>query len=90
MKYYDNGNYKQRKLAFTVNSCKKIKVLKIVVTMDEYLDLAESPYNFIDDNYIDTWFVNLMTLKKYYGNRIQKNLLDMSHIGARDIKQYLR
>lgn len=64
VKYYDNGNYKQRKLSFTVNSCKKIKVLKIVVTMDEYLDLAESPYNFIDDNYIDTWFVNLMTLKK--------------------------
>ncbi|QCQ04795.1 hypothetical protein FAX13_09280 [Ligilactobacillus animalis] len=65
VKYYDSGNCEHRKLVFDIkNSRDKIKVLKIVVTMDEYLDLAESPYNFINDNYTDTWFVSLMTLKK--------------------------
>lgn len=37
---------------------------KVVVTLDDYLNLSESPHEFLDIEYKDTWIVNIFNLKR--------------------------
>ena len=62
--YYDSDDKKDRNKIIEISNTKKIEVLKIVVTLDDYLNLSESPHEFLDNKYKDTWVVNLFSLKK--------------------------
>ncbi|MGE6526613.1 hypothetical protein [Bacillus safensis] len=62
--YYDSDDKESRNEIIKISNTRKIEVLKIVVTLDDYLNLSESPHEFLDEKYKDTWVVNLFNLKK--------------------------
>ncbi|WP_446936445.1 hypothetical protein [Lysinibacillus fusiformis] len=62
--YYDSNNKKERKEVFKVNKAKDKKIYKIVVVLDEYLDLAELSNRYLKEEYKDTWVVNIFALQK--------------------------
>ncbi len=62
--YYDSDKKKKRNVILNVPDTKNIEVLKIVVTLDDYLNLSEFPHDFLSSEYEDTWIVNLFTLKR--------------------------
>ncbi|MGX4686187.1 hypothetical protein JNUCC83_04720 [Vagococcus sp. JNUCC 83] len=62
--YYDSEDKKSRKKKIDIPDTSKIRVLKVVVTLDDYLNLSESPQEFLDTEYKDTWIVNIFNLKR--------------------------
>lgn len=62
--YYNSNNKKERKEVLKINTSKNKKIYKIVVVLDEYLDLAELSNRYLEENYRDTWVVNIFALQK--------------------------
>ncbi|HFK1511930.1 TPA: hypothetical protein ACNHAY_004639 [Bacillus paranthracis] len=62
--YYNSNNKKERKEVFTISKAKNKRIYKIVVVLDEYLDLAELSNRYLDAEYKDTWVVNIFALQK--------------------------
>lgn len=73
--YYDSDKENKRKKIIKLPNTANLKVLKIVVTLDDYLNLSESPHEFLEEKYQDTWIVNLFTLKKILWISNQENLI---------------
>ncbi|WP_100401313.1 hypothetical protein [Bacillus sp. FJAT-42315] len=70
--YYNSNNKRERKEVVKINKTKDKKIYKIVVVLDEYLDLAELSNGYLDEEYKDTWVVNIFALQKilWTANRI--------------------
>ncbi|AIY79365.1 hypothetical protein U728_918 [Clostridium botulinum 202F] len=70
--YYNSNKKKGRKKILQVNSKNNKKIFKIVVVLDEYLDLAELSNRYLGEKYKDTWVVNIFALNKilWISNRI--------------------
>lgn len=70
--YYNSNNKKERKKVLEVNNTNNKKIFKIVVVLDEYLDLAELSKRYLEEKYKDTWIVNIFALNKilWTSNRI--------------------
>ncbi|HBI7177714.1 TPA: hypothetical protein K8F70_002431 [Listeria monocytogenes] len=49
--YYDSKDMKSRKKIIDISDTSKIKVLKVLVTLDDYLNLSESPHEFLEIEY---------------------------------------
>lgn len=62
--FYDSAKKGKRNIIFEVPDTRKVELVKIVVTLDDYLNLSESPHDFLSSKYEDTWVVNLFTLKR--------------------------
>lgn len=62
--YYDSNNKKERKEVLKISKTKNKKIYKIVVVLDEYLDLAELSNRYLEEKYKDTWVVNIFALQK--------------------------
>lgn len=62
--YYNSNNKKERKEVLKISKTKNKKVYKIVVVLDEYLDLAELSNRYLEGKYKDTWVVNIFALQK--------------------------
>lgn len=62
--YYNSNNKRERIEVFKINKTKDKKIYKIVVVLDEYLDLAELSNRYLDEEYKDTWVVNIFALQK--------------------------
>lgn len=59
--YYDSD--KLTSVKFALKERPK-KIIKIVVTLDDYLNLSESAHEYLNNNYIDTWILNIFDLMK--------------------------
>ncbi|HFJ9459152.1 hypothetical protein COJ16_10170 [Bacillus cereus] len=70
--YYNSNKKKGRKEVLEVNNINNKKIFKIVVVLDEYLDLAELSNRYLEEKYKDTWVVNIFALHKilWVSNRI--------------------
>lgn len=70
--YYDSDKKKEREKVLVVNNTNNKKIFKIVVVLDEYLDLAELANRYLEEKYKDTWIVNIFALNKilWTSNRI--------------------
>lgn len=73
--FYDSDKTDKRKKIIELPNTANLKVLKVVVTLDDYLNLSESPHEFLDKKYQDTWIVNLFTLKKILWTSDQEKLI---------------
>ncbi|MDU2148124.1 MAG: hypothetical protein E7E58_08990 [Paeniclostridium sordellii] len=62
--YYNSNKKKGRKKILEVNRISNKKIFKIVVVLDEYLDLAELSNRYLEEKYKDTWVVNIFTLHR--------------------------
>ncbi|MGM0214556.1 hypothetical protein [Enterococcus sp. AZ109] len=62
--FFDSDNKKKRNVVIEIPNTKKVELVKVVVTLDDYLNLSESPHDFLSPEYEDTWIVNLFTLKR--------------------------
>lgn len=62
--YYNSNNKKERKEVLKISKTKNKKIYKIVVVLDEYLDLAELSNRYLEEEYKDTWVVNIFALQK--------------------------
>lgn len=62
--YYNSNKKKGREKKLEVNSTSSKKIFKIVVVLDEYLDLAELSNRYLEEKYKDTWVVNIFALHK--------------------------
>ncbi|RHW32351.1 hypothetical protein [Oceanobacillus profundus] len=62
--YYNSNNKKERKEVLKISKTKNKKIYKIVVVLDEYLDLAELSNRYLEEKYKDTWVVNIFALQK--------------------------
>lgn len=71
--YYDSNDKKVRKKILELNRINNKKVFKIVVVLDDYLDLAELSNRYLEDEYRDTWVVNVFALHRilWTSNRIK-------------------
>ena len=70
--YYNSNKKKGRSKVLEVNNTSSKKIFKIVVVLDEYLDLAELSSRYLEEKYKDTWIVNIFALNKilWTSNRI--------------------
>lgn len=70
--YYNSNKKKGREKVLEVNNANNKKIFKIVVVLDEYLDLAELSNRYLEEKYKDTWIVNIFALNKilWTSNRI--------------------
>ncbi|MEW4024716.1 hypothetical protein AB4Y69_03630 [Bacillus sp. YAF8] len=62
--YYSSNNKKERKEVLKISKSEHKKIYKIVVVLDEYLDLAELSNRYLEEKYKDTWVVNIFALQK--------------------------
>jgi hypothetical protein len=62
--YYDSNKKKGRLKVLEVNNTKIKKIYKIVIVLDEYLDLAELSNRYLQKKYKDTWIVNIFALNR--------------------------
>lgn len=62
--YYNSNKKKGRQEVLKVNSRKNKKIFKIVVVLDEYLDLTELANRYLGEKHKDTWVVNIFALQK--------------------------
>ncbi|WP_413538168.1 hypothetical protein [Enterococcus malodoratus] len=62
--FYNSDNKNKRGVVLEIPDTKKVNLIKIVITLDDYLNLSESPHDFLDSRYRDTWIINLFTLKR--------------------------
>lgn len=71
--YYDSNSKKVRKKTLELNRINNKKVFKIVVILDDYLDLAELSNRYLEDEHRDTWVVNIFALHRilWTSNRIK-------------------
>ena len=71
--YYDSNNKKVRKKILELNRINNKKLFKIVVVLDEYLDLAELSNRYLEEKQRDTWVVNIFALSRilWTANRIK-------------------
>lgn len=70
--YYNSNKKKAREKVLEVNNTNSKQIFKIVVVLDEYLDLAELSNRYLEGKYKDTWIVNIFALNKilWTSNRI--------------------
>ena len=70
--YYNSNKKKGRSKVLEVSNTSSKKIFKIVVVLDEYLDLAELSSRYLEEKYKDTWIVNIFALNKilWTSNRI--------------------
>ncbi|MDU2680617.1 MAG: hypothetical protein E7C50_01910 [Clostridium sp.] len=70
--YYNSNKKRGRSKVLEVNNTSSKKIFKIVVVLDEYLDLAELSSRYLEEKYKDTWIVNIFALNKilWTSNRI--------------------
>ncbi|MDT1958401.1 hypothetical protein MX629_08210 [Carnobacterium divergens] len=73
--FYDSDKANKRKKIIELPNTANLKILKVVVTLDDYLNLSESPHEFLDEKYQDTWIVNLFTLKRILWASNQEKLI---------------
>jgi Holliday junction resolvase len=78
--FFDSSEKKSRKETFRIKNTKSKKIIKIVVTLKDFLNLAESANHFFHDNLVlkksiryfskedieDTWVVNIFALEKIF------------------------
>ncbi|MCC2929871.1 MULTISPECIES: nuclease-related domain-containing protein [Bacillus] len=62
--FYDSDDRNTRKQIFSIKNNQVERLVKIVITLDDYLNLAESSQNFLDEDYSDVWVVNIFSLEK--------------------------
>lgn len=62
--YYNSNKKKGRKRVLEIKNTKSKKIFKIVVILDEYLDLAELSNRYLKEKYKDTWVINIFALQK--------------------------
>lgn len=62
--YYNSNKKKGRKKVLEVNSINNKKIFKIVVVLDEYLDLSELSNRYLEEKYRDTWVVSIFALHR--------------------------
>lgn len=66
-KYYDSDENKSKKLLVDLSNYDPNKVIKIVVTLDNYHNLSESVYQFLDRQDINEkypWVIDVFTLER--------------------------
>lgn len=70
--YYNSKKKKGRGEVLKVSNTNNKRIFKIVIVLDEYLDLAELSNRYLEEKYQDTWVVNIFTLHKvlWISNRI--------------------
>lgn len=72
--YYNSSKKKGREKVLEIDNIDNKKIFKIVVVLDEYLDLAELSNRYLEEKYRDTWVVNVFALHRilWISNRINK------------------
>ncbi len=72
--YYNSNKKKGREKVLEIDNIDNKKIFKIVVVLDEYLDLAELSNRYLEEKYRDTWVVNVFALHRilWISNRINK------------------
>ncbi|MCC2349381.1 hypothetical protein [Bacillus pacificus] len=66
-KYYDSDENESKKLLFDLSNYDPNKVIKIVVTLDNYHNLSESVFQFLDKQDINEkypWAIDIFTLER--------------------------
>ena len=62
--YYNSNKKKTREKVLEIDNINNKKIFKIVVVLDEYLDLAELANRYLEEKYRDTWVVNIFALHR--------------------------
>ncbi len=67
-KYYDSNKKRERNKILEISKGNEKKILKIVVLLNDYLNLAESSNQFLEDKTKEVWVVNIFALEKILWN----------------------